>query len=193
MKTSDKELLEAITNQNKKAFNEFYQRYSRLLYEWAYNRTGNAETTNEITQCFWEKFWLNPTLIKTNEDGCSKNFLLRFFTFRMLDYLKTKQAEILSKSGEDPSCIENNENMAYSHVFEELAVKDIHKILDNILKNQSESTRHIFHLRWDLNYSVAETATRLHLKEKDIYNKYHRLLSLIRTQLTLIYFNEKQP
>lgn len=189
MKTSDKELLGAIADQDKYAFNEFYLRYSRLLYEWAYNRTGNTETTNEITQCFWEGFWLNPTLIKTNEEGCSKNFLLRFFTFRMLDYLKTKQAESLSKSGKEIFLFENNESLAYSHVFEELEAKEIHKILDEILNNQPETTRRVFHLRWEQNYSVAETAAQLQLKEKDIYNRYHRLLSLIRSQLTLIYSN----
>lgn len=191
MNTSDKQLLEAIACQDKKAFNKFYQRYSRLLYGWAYNRTGDTETTNEITQYFWESFWLNPAQIKTNEEGCSRNYLLRFFTFRMLDYLKTKQAEMLSKSGEDIFLIENNEYMSYSHVFEELEAREIHEILDEILKKQPESTRKIFDLRWNLNCSVTETAAQLHLKEKDIYNRYHRLLSLIRTQLTLIYFNEK--
>lgn len=191
MKTSDKELLEAIARQDKKAFNEFYQRYSRLLYRWAYNRTGDTDTTNEITQSFWEGFWLNPALIKTDKEGCCKNFLLRFFTFRMLDYLKTSQAEVLSKSGEDIFLIENDENIAYSHVFEELEAKEILEMLDEILKNQPESTRNIFRLRWDMNCSVAETAAQLQLKEKDIYNRYHRLLSLIRTQLTLNYFNEK--
>ncbi len=192
MRTSDRQLLDLIVYNDKKAFNEFYKRYARLLYKWAYNRTKDIETTQEISQMFWENIWLSPLSIKTDENGCAKNFMLRFYTFRILDYLKTKQANLCIPT-EDTLflSLEDNEDLSYSHILEELSVKEIHQIIDETIAKLPEIAREIFHLRWEMEYSVAETANKLHLKEKEIYNRYHRILHTIREKITTTYLNIK--
>ena len=84
MKTLDKELLEKIREKNVYAFNEFYNRYATLLYKWVYSRIRNDDACNEVTQDFWASFWENPDIIKINEQGSAKNYLLHFFGFGFL-------------------------------------------------------------------------------------------------------------
>lgn len=76
METNDKNLLEHIALKDQCAFNIFYKRYAPLLQEWAYRRTNDWEITHEISQVFWENVWLSPQSIKTDEQGCAKNFIL---------------------------------------------------------------------------------------------------------------------
>ncbi len=54
---SDKELIEEISQKKDEvAFTIFYNKYYRLLYEWAFRKTSDVELTNEITQYFWMTF-----------------------------------------------------------------------------------------------------------------------------------------
>ena len=191
MELSDQELLNRIQKRDTKAFHTFYERYARLLYKWAYNRTKNVETTNEITQSFWEHIWLSPSIIKTDKDGFAKNFLLRYFTFRILDYLKAQQNELFVRISEKEfSTLMDNEDLTYSHILEELGAKEIHQLMNQVLADLPEISRKIFHLKWELNYSTTETASTLGLKEKEIYNRYHRLIQAIREKITLTYLQQ---
>ena len=83
MKLSDRHLLELIALKDEKSFNEFYKRYSSLLYKWALNRIGNTDIANDIAQDFWSTLWLNPQKIKTNSEGSAK---ISCFIFILLGY-----------------------------------------------------------------------------------------------------------
>lgn len=187
METNDKNLLEHIALKDQCAFNIFYKRYAPLLQKWAYRRTNDWEITHEISQVFWENVWLSPQSIKTDEQGCAKNFILHFYTFRILDYLKGKQNDRLVQLDDELLLLDNQEDLTYSHIVEDLEAKEIYQMMRQILAEQPEITRRIFHLRWDLNYSVTETARILQLKDKEIYNRYHRLLLLLRNKINLVY------
>jgi len=50
---SDQELLEAISHENTKAFNELYNRYNKILFKKAYIRVQNTTQAEEIMQEFW--------------------------------------------------------------------------------------------------------------------------------------------
>jgi len=185
MLISDKELLEAIGEKDEKAFNEFYKRYSPLLYEWMYNRIGTAEATDDALQNFWSNFWLNPTMIKTDTKGSSKKFLFHFYTYRVLDYFrKINNKNRLFSSGTDPDGDDDYDNtLSYTHVLEELQAKEIHQIIDETISHLPELTRKIFEYRWEMNYSVKETAEQLQIDEKTVYNRMFRTLDEIRSQL----------
>ena len=70
MTISDKDLLEAIYSQkDEAAFKVFYDRYAKLLHNWATKRTGNKEVSNDVVQNFWIIFWTTPYAIKVDENG----------------------------------------------------------------------------------------------------------------------------
>ncbi|WP_310554521.1 sigma-70 family RNA polymerase sigma factor [Flavobacterium sp.] len=185
MKTSDKELLEKIAHKNEIAFNEFYKNYSVLLYKWAYNRIGNYEVCNEVTQEFWSSFWINPDIIKTNEEGSAKNFLLHFFTYRILDYLRANNKR--NKSMANDWEYDNLEStLSYSHILEEIHEKEIHTLIDEILDTLPALTKEVFICRLKKNYSIEETAAYLNIKKKTVYNRSVSGLKTIRTKVNEI-------
>ncbi len=190
MKILDKELLEKIAKKNESAFNEFYKKYAPLLYKWVYNRIGNYEACNEVTQDFWSNFWVNPQTIKTNEEGSAKNFLLHFFTYRILDYLRThkKRENIIASDWEFDNL---SETLNYSHILEEIHEKEIYKVIDEILETLPDLTKEIFICRMEKSYSVKETANHLNIDEKTVYNRSFDALKTIRSKVTEMLTDEK--
>jgi RNA polymerase sigma factor (sigma-70 family) len=189
MKPTDKSLLEAIALKDEKAFNEFYKRYSSILYRWALNRIGNADIANDIAQEFWSNLWINPLSIKTNEEGVAKNFLLHFFTFRVLDYLRANAKEKSVSTEEQLEVLKNT--MSYTHILEEIHEKEIHSLIDEVLQDLPELTRMVFDYRWKRNYSIKETSEKLGVDEKVVYNRTFTALSLIRTRVNEMLSDEK--
>ncbi len=186
MKTSDQELLESIAKKDEFAFNEFYKKYASLLFKWVLNRTQNFDISSDVTQEFWTSLWIDPTLIKTNIVGSAKNYLLHFFTFRILDYLRIlKKREKLDNHNN----IQNNSKieMHYSHVIEEIEEKEINEIMAQVLEKLPNLTTKIFIHRWHNNYSIKETATHFNVNEKTVYNRTFIAISAIRTKMLEIY------
>lgn len=179
METSDKLLLEAIANKDEKAFNVFYTRYAALLYKWALNRIGNPDIASDIAQDFWSNLWLNPHAIKTNDIGSAKNFLLHFYTFRILDYLRAPSHKVKAVDSEER--LTNLQNtLAYTHILEEIEEKEIHFLIDGIIEGLPELTRAIFVHRWKEQHSIKETATHFEVDEKTVYNRTFVALTAIR-------------
>lgn len=183
MKISDEILLESIRQQDHNAFYEFYNRYAALLYKWAYNRIGNEETAEEITQEFWASFWENPNLIKTNENGNAKNYLLHFFTYRVLDYIRSQMNKTMIKSiGDDLDKI--SQSLIYTHISEEIEEKEIFAFIDEIISTLPELTQKVFNLRWKDDLSTEETANVLDIDEKAVYNRMYIAINIIREKVT---------
>lgn len=183
MEMSDKLLLEAIANKDEKAFNVFYKKYASLLYKWALNRIGNPDISNDIAQDFWSSLWLNPLVIKTNEAGSAKNFLLHFYTFRILDYLRLPSHKVkVANSEEHLNTLQNT--LMYTHILEEIQEKEIHTLIDEIVSNLPELTRAIFIHRWKEQHSIKETATHFDVDEKTVYNRTFVALTAIRSKVS---------
>jgi RNA polymerase sigma factor (sigma-70 family) len=180
---SDKELLEAIGRKDQKAFMTFYERYARLLQTWALKRTGNKELTEDIAQNFWIIIWSGPSVIKTNENGLAKDYLLRYFSYRMLDYFKSAGAQIL---GNEVKLGEMTESLSYTHVFEELETNEIHNLINEVIGNLPVMTREIFDLLWEKNYSVKEAAHKLNVSEKVVRTNYNKTINTLRNHLTTL-------
>jgi RNA polymerase sigma factor (sigma-70 family) len=189
MVTSDKELLDAIGEKDRKAFEDLYKRYARLLQMWALKYTGNKELTEDIAQNFWIIVWTNPTVIKINDAGLAKDYLLRYFTYRMLDYIKSAGAQVI---GNELKLLEATQSLSYTHVFEELETNEIHKLIDNVLNTVPDLTREIFNLMWEKNYSVKETAAELKVSEKVVRTNYNKTIQTLREQLHLLQLEESK-
>jgi RNA polymerase sigma factor (sigma-70 family) len=187
MKT-DRELLDAMAKKDRNAFEVFYKRYARLLQMWALRYTGNKVLTEDIAQNFWIIVWTSPHLFKTNDEGVAKDYLLRYFTYRMLDYIKSAGAQVL---GNELKLTEATQTLSYTHVFEELETREIHTLINQVLREMPELTREIFRLMWDNNTSVKETAIQLEVSEKVVRSNYNKTIQAIRQQLLELQSEDK--
>jgi RNA polymerase sigma factor (sigma-70 family) len=185
MKTSDQILIERIHEKDSMAFREFYDRYAALLYKWAYKRTSNYEVTQEITQEFWALFWNTPLQIKTNGEGNAKNFLLHFFTYRVIDYLRANMSKsLIVDITKDLDTL--TRSFTYSHISEEIEAKEIYALLDEIIATLPEITQKVFNSRWRDDLTTEETAKLLNIDEKAVYNKMYYAVKTIRERLSVM-------
>lgn len=190
MAISDKELLESIySRKDEAAFKIFYDRYARLLHNWATKRTGNKEVSDDIVQNFWIIFWSTPHAIKVDEDGAARKYLIHYFSYRMFDYLRSAAAKVLG----DEQLFEGVKDLAnYSHVLEELEVNEILDIIDGIVLNLPETTREIFQFVWEHKHSIKEAAAHFNVSEKVIRTRYNKVLTTVQSKIQTI-ISEDSP
>lgn len=186
MTMSDRELLEAIALKDEQAFNIFYDRYEHLLYKWAYNRTGDINLTNEITQNFWINVWSEPALIKTNDKGSARNFLLHHYTYRMLDYLKSSYFKLTGS--ENRKYMDEIETVVhYTHVEEEFDFQEVNGLINNILEALPEIDQKVITLIWQEELSIKEISECLNIDERTVNYKSKAANSFIKKSLSKLY------
>ncbi len=180
MNTSDKELLALITQKDQQAYNKLYKRYRRLFYDLSFSYTHDKDVSDDINQIFWIAIWLNPTVIKTDENDSAKSFLYKHFSFCVFDYFKSAAArqtggteELLNiKAGE----------LSYSHVLEEMEIEDALKLLDKTIAEMPELMREVFIRRWKDGYSTTQTAQQLSISEQTVRAQYKRGIQSVRNR-----------
>jgi RNA polymerase sigma factor (sigma-70 family) len=182
---TDQQLLFRIAEKDSKAFEVLYNRYERLFYRWAFSKLNDYDVACDVMQSFWIMVWTSPKTIQPNELGSAKDYLLRSLTFRIL---KVVQREIKRLELPDEHYIEQHlPDLSYSHISEELYVKEILLLMDGILQTLPPLTRHIYEQRVIKNRSVQETADALSISEKTVRNGLSSALSVIRRDLKLLY------
>ncbi|WP_321332409.1 sigma-70 family RNA polymerase sigma factor [uncultured Bacteroides sp.] len=183
MYATDKELLERILVGDNMAFELFYNRYKRLFYGLAFTRTRSRDMTCDIMQNFWIIIWKNPSSVKTDEEGSAKSYLYKYFTSRMIDYLNSADARVLSS--EDGDLLENvSQQFHYTHVLEELDTKDIYAIIDKTIERMPELTQNIFVYCWKKGYSEKEVIDILGVSESTVRTRYKWAISFLQRELT---------
>ena len=181
MEYTDQDLLRAIAQENEKAFNRLYERYCRLFYNLAFTRTHDRDIADEISQKFWISVWSRPEIIRTDGEKCAKNFLYKYFSFCMSDYLKSAAARILGGNEELLNQIASEHS--YTHIMEELSTEDIYAFLNHWVDDMPELTQQIFICRWKNDLSQKETAQELGISEYIVRLHYNSALTFLRRHL----------
>jgi RNA polymerase sigma factor (sigma-70 family) len=188
MDITDKHLLEAIGNKDEKAFKLFYDRYARLLLSSAFRRTGNKAISDDIVQNFWIIFWSKPEVIKVDEHGAARRYLMHYFTYRMLDYLKSAAVKVL---GNEALLDATKNSVNYSHVQEDMQLQEILDVIDEVISHLPDTTKEIFKYIWENNYSVKEAALHFNVSEKVIRNRYNGVLGSVQAKVKDLQSDDK--
>lgn len=181
----DFQLLKSIQEKDSTAFQVLYDRYHHLFLGWSYSRVSDWNTAADLMQEFWAFVWLNPDKIIIDDKGSAKSYLSRNVSFRILRHFHKQYTKL--EVVDDTLLQGNMSSLSYSHVAEELSVKEIQIIIDGILQKMPAITRRIYELRYLENRSAKETAEILSLKEGTVRNGVSSALSTLRTELKLAY------
>ncbi len=180
--TCDKELLEAISRKEVVAYNNFYDRYSNFLYKWALNRIRDKDITDDVSQNFWILIWEEPEMIRFDENGSAKRFLLHLFSLRMIDYLRAAATRLLTLNN-NYSTEEIANDLTYTHVSEEFEAAEFNHIINSIIQELPTMTQKIFTLLYKEELSIKKTAESLQINEKTVSYKSRTCIEFIRHKL----------
>lgn len=178
MQTIDKILLKAIENKDRKAFSQFYERYSHTVLCFVLSKVHNKEIAKDIVQSFWLSFWENPGILRANEDGCVKVFMLQYLRFRIYDVYRIAVPETIS--------IEDADIVSALTTCENIEKKELLQIVRNALENSSLLTQNTFWMRVE-NISAKEVAGELNTTPQTVHNNFSKSLIRVRHYIKKYY------
>jgi RNA polymerase sigma-70 factor (family 1) len=169
----DSELLNLLRLDDRKAFEILYNKYSRKLYNAAYNLFRDTEVCEDLVQELFIDLWakrntLNITSLEWYLKVAVKN--------RVLMYIRTQKATL------DISVIETLTDKYTTD--SQLLQHDISRVLNQSVANLPEKCRHIFTLSRMDYLSNKEIAARLNISIKTVENQITIALRYLRTGLT---------
>ncbi|HBG42814.1 MAG TPA: hypothetical protein DDZ96_01600 [Porphyromonadaceae bacterium] len=174
----DSDLLDGISAKDSYAFKEFYIRYASFLFDFVMKKVKSETIAEDITQEFWLNVWEKPSFIHCNGSGSAKSFIVQQLRFRIVDnYRRTLTSPVL---WDDMAKAEDME--WYSHVSEDLDVKEAIAIVREALASLPESTRRTFWMRLN-NCSPEEIAQTLSITVPTTYNKFSQSLVIVRDHI----------
>ena len=172
---TDEQLVMKLSEGNKIAFGEIYDRYWYKLFCIAYHQTGTKEEAEELVHDLFESLWnrreqshikhLSSYLVIS-----MKNLITNFIKSK-ITWRKYKEHIILQKMHENALTEDTAE------------FTDLSQALDSALKKLPEKTSKIFQLSRFENQSVKEIAKELNLSEKAVEYHITKSLKVLKDQL----------
>lgn len=181
--TPDSDLLKLVKQNDQLAFEELYERHWLSLYNIAFKRLNEKETSKDLVQDVFTDLWH-----KRHKKDIS----------RLLPYLHTavryKVYTLVSKGRATAHFIEPFENMFTSALTADgyLADKELMSVFTQWLGTLPEKRREIFRLRYLEEISTRAIALRMNISQKTVQNQlaiaFHNLRSFIGLWLIVLGF-----
>lgn len=172
---TDHELLEAIRNDDEKAFRELFRRYWRKVRDMAYARVRSKDVTEEIVQDLFVSLWNKRASLSVNNLPA---YLFTSVKHRVLNYV---ESQLVRKKHWEyyKKFIPLQENSTQQVVeFSELM-----EAIEDGIGHLPEKSKKVFRLNRLEGRSIPEIADILNLSEKAI--QYHLTKSLKKLRLHL--------
>jgi len=172
---TDQDLLKAISEDNTKAFNEFFRRYWRHVHAMAYARVRSREVTEEIVQELFISLWSKRANLSIHNIHA---YLYQAVKFKALNYIESKLVEekywMYYKT-----FIPQEDNQIEAALDYDGLMEDI----ERGMKHLPEKSQRVFRLHRIEGWSVSEIADLLNLSEKAI--QYHITQSIKKLRVHL--------
>ena len=181
---SEKELMERLRNDDKKAFGDIFSHYYKGLCAYSYTFLKDHDTSEEIVQDFFVGLWESKTLCKV--DISLKLYLYRSIHNKCINHMKSLAVsrELLKRYAqymqEEIELMDmDTESELYERFFSENFEKDVYEAIDALAPQQKIIfTRSRFHQK-----TYAEIASELGISINSVKTQMSRALQKLRALL----------
>ncbi|UFH46399.1 sigma-70 family RNA polymerase sigma factor [Flavobacterium galactosidilyticum] len=185
-KYTDKELLDLLSNDSSKAFEEIYHRYWQSMIDAAFRRIKDIDNSKDIVQNVFIDLWNRRNKVEIENLAAYLNTAVRFQVFK-----------IFSKKKSSPVFLELFDTILSQHNCPEsdLHDQDLKILFDSWINCLPEKRRKIFLLHFRENRSTKEIAELLQISQKTVQNQVGRATTdlydkVILSTLVLVALNE---
>ncbi|AOM76387.1 RNA polymerase sigma-70 factor [Pedobacter steynii] len=170
---SDDELLKAIQNDDRSAFESLYYKYWQKLYLSAYHILKDIHAAEDIIQEIFAQLWLKRDQVSIDNLAAYLHTAVRFQVFKAIRDGKAR-IDLSSQAEEffDKNSIEDS-----------LHEKELDKRLEESIATLPEKCKEIFILSRKEHLSVKEIAIRLNISPKTVENQITIALRKLRTHM----------
>ncbi|WP_316815318.1 RNA polymerase sigma-70 factor [Pedobacter nyackensis] len=175
---SDQELTDLLIVGDKKAFQEIFERYSRVMYVYAKNLVRDADEAEDLVQDIFTSLWdkageldLKSTL--SSYLYCAVRY--RFINLVVRKKVRTDYAASFQK-------LIDLGNYTTDHYINE---KELRSLIEKEVAKLPEKMREVFELSRNAGLSHREIAVQLNLAEKTVKNHINHALKILRGKFEL--------
>lgn len=178
---TDEELLVKMQGNDEAAFREIYERYTDLLYAYAFRRLQSKEEAKDVVQEVFIKLWeARATFeLKTYLSG----FLYKSVLNKILDIWKHNKVvrnHVLSKSLEiDVDSVETD------FLIRE---KEVAAMIEKEIAAMPPRMRAVYELKFKQYYSVKQIAAELEISENTVATQLQRASAHLKNKLGLVIY-----
>lgn len=175
---SDKQLVIFLSQGDRMAYTEIYNRYKKLLFNFALRRLDNEQEVEDILHELFLSLWNKRE--QFNEDTLLAPYLYSSARYQIIN--------IFSKRNLSARYLDSFNN----YLNQELTVEETdylirHKELSILIENEiaalPEKMQAVFRLSRDTGYSRKEIAEALNISEETVKSHMHHALKILKARL----------
>ena len=167
---SDLQLIEAIKEDDEKAFRALFDRYYKYLLVTAYAYVKDENTIRDLTQDVFLEIWKKRNSLNISN---VKAYLRRSVINKALNYIKAQRLNF-EESDEAFDVPENQK------VQEQLEANQLQEVINEAIESLPERCRVIFSLRRFEELSLKEIAAKLDISPKTVENQLTKAMKILR-------------
>ena len=172
-------LLQQLSEGNKSAFNILYDKYWKQVFDAAYKRLNDVDSSQDIAQEVFTQLWIRGSQTKIENLPAYLYVAARNTVFKFLE----KQGRYTSIP-ELVNQIEDPLDRADADIIFTEFLKAFNALTDALPPQQ----RIIFKMRFEEDLSSQQIADKLLISPKTVRNQLGKALATLRTSLLLLYF-----
>lgn len=169
-------LVSQLINNDKKAFDMLYYRYSQKLYSFSFSFLKNEEDSKEIVQEVFFRVWN-----KRHEINSTKSF--KSYLFKISYNLIIDQLRLKLKNNEYQKFLKEYFNTNKSNQNIQVDYEIIHGLIKNAINELPPKRKNIFIMSREKGYSHKEIAEKMGISAKTIENQITLAIKHIKTKL----------
>lgn len=169
---TDKELTELLKSDDDKAFTEIYQRYSNILYRFAWNILENEEECKDAVQEVFIWFWNNRRKLQI--------IALKFY---LLAAIKHKLIRAIQKSKRKEEILLKRNETSISYMDNPLELMELKNFIIQFKEGLPPRAKEIFHLSREEYLSNKSIAEKMQISEKTVENQMTITLKKLKHSL----------
>lgn len=180
-KNTDQELLTLITQGDRLAFGEVYERYKGVLFAHAYRRLSNQEEAEDVIHDLFTQLWnkRDALIIQTE------------LSFYLYTAVRNRVFKIISRKKIESEYIASiDTTIVNSHLFTDHKVREreLALVIEREIAALPSKMREVFLLSRNEHLSHKEIADKLDISEKTVSRQISNALKILRTKLGLVLY-----
>jgi len=173
---SEVELITLIKQGDIRAFDEFYKRNWRVLYQVAYRSTGCPDDAKDLVQTVFISLW--RCRFNLCPDQYNSSYLLRALKNNIINFYKK---DAVRKKGVDELLQLSGGNEFTNE--DDLIAKELALTIEGRIKELPGKMQQVFVLSRQQNLSISEISEMLNIAPRTVKNQISNALKILRTGL----------
>ncbi len=170
---SDAELTLHLKARNSKAFDEIFERYSRVLYVYAKNLVRNQFEAEDLVQDIFTSLWDNAAKLELK--GSLSSYLYSAVRYRFLNLVSSKK--VRADYAASFQFLIDQGSYSTDHYINE---KELLFLIEKEVAKLPEKMREVFELSRNAGLSHHQIAEQLNISEKTVKNHINHALKILR-------------